>query len=381
MDNEKFLQRLSFCFTLQEIIQSFTLPEIMEAARAGLIQDWIRENVSDDAANFLSQDKISEWNNDELCLAVCQIFSVDLNSLTEYEAQSVSRAIKRKQLKEIYIEDGEEGAIVTNQRELLESLNAGYIVIYLVGGIFQIPLLKGGVTYIGRENALVEVSNFEDVSFDRAEIILKDLQLFVRQPINIECQNSTNVKILRGEKIALDNSIKKNEIYRLLQGRNAFETFEEFDERAKKMNGIVVGEVALEEKNYNIKWQVFDLKILWRLDFLNVARKFLTGKFFSCVVTADFAKKIYENERVQLVYADFVTDGNFPIIRCLYMITADGIRIDIKVGNIPLIDEIAGMQNYGSGSVSGSCGRGYGLELIENFKNKLNPEVTFPIIP
>lgn len=363
MDEDKFLLRISECLTTAEIKKAFTLAELVEMARAGIIQDWLCENFSEDAANFLALDEINFWNDDELRLALCQIFSIEISELPIYDAEAVSRAIRRKQLKEIYMGE-EEGALVTNQRELLETLNDGYIVIYLVGGVFQIPLHKGGVTYIGRENALIEVSNFNDVSFDRAEIILRDLKIFVRQPINIECNNSSNVEILRVEKIALDNSLRKVDIYKFLQGRKTFETFDEFNDRAQKMQGVVVGEVLLDEKDYNIKWKVFDLKILWHLDFLDVAKKFSAGKFFSCILTPEFAKNIYEQERVQLVYADFVTDGNFPVIRKIYMITADGTRIDIIVGDIPLIDEITNAQGSGS-----SGERGYGLELIEDMQS------------
>ena len=361
MNDENFLERISNYLTADEIKKAFTLAELVEMARAGIIQNWLRENVSEDAADFLTPDEIISWNDDDLRLALCQIFSIEISELAEFDASALSRAILRKHLKEIYCRDNE-GALVMNQRELLEALNAGYIVIYLVGGVFQIPLHKGGVTYIGRENALVEVSNFNDVNFDRAEIILRDVQIFVRTPINIECNNSSNVQILRGEKIALDNSMRKVDIYRFLQGRNTFETAEKFYERAQKMKGLVVGEVLLDEKDYNIDWKIFDLKILWHLDFLNVARKFSAGKFFSCILTPEFARNIYERERVQLVYADFVTDGNSPAISKIYMITADGTRIEIIVGNVSLVEKMKNAQGSG-----GSGSRGYGLDLILEF--------------
>ena len=129
------------------------------------------------------------------------------------------------------------------------------------------------------------------------------------------------------------------------------------------MRGIVVGKTFLDDKDYNINLQMFDLKIDWHLDFLSVTRNF-AEKFFHCIIPAEFAQKLYETERAQLVYADFCANGDFPAIKNLYLITSDGTHLDIFVSDLPNFENRVEQQQSG-----GSFGRGYGLELVEKFKH------------
>ncbi len=111
------------------------------------------------------------------------------------------------------------------------------------------------------------------------------------------------------------------------------------------------------------------MKIDWHLDFLRVARKFIE-KFFSCNIPAGLAVQIYATERAQLVYADFCSDGDFPAIKQLYLINADGTRFDILITDKPAQEFFAEQNQSGT-----SGGSGYGLELVENFNaevKKLN---------
>lgn len=358
MNEEIYSERMLNCYAVQDLTRLFSLVELAEMTRAGLLQPWLAENFSEEAAEILSPDEIISWGDDELKLALCELLEIDLAELSDYDAQAIERALNKRQLKEIY---GGNGTVVTNQRELIDALNNGDLNIYLVGGVFQIPRRYGGVTYYGRENALVEVLNRRDVDFDRAEISLNDLQIFVRHNINVTCANSTNLIFLRGDKIALNDAVNKVDIYKKLRGRRAFEKPENFSHRAENLRGIVVGKVILHEKDYNINLQMFDLKIDWHLDFLTLARSFI-GKFFSCFIPAEYAEKIYSTERAQLVYADFCAVGDFVAIKQLYLITADGTRIDILVTDKPAHEAFA--EQYQSG---GSGGRGYGLEIITNF--------------
>lgn len=357
MNKEIYSERMLQCSTIQDLTRLFSLVELAEMARAGILQSWLAENFSEEVAEILSPEEILSWNDDELKLSLCELLEIDIAELSDYDAQAIERAINKRQLKEIY---GGDGTIVTNQRELIDALNNGDLIIYLVGGVFQIPLNKGGVTYYGRENALVEIPNRRDVDFDAAEISLNDLQIFLRNNITVKYANSTNLIFLRGDKIALNDGVKKIDVYKLLRGRRAFETSEKFSQRAEDMRGIVAGKVFLDEKDYNINWQAFDLKIDWHLDFLRVARKFIE-KFFSCNIPAGLAAQIYATERAQLIYADFCADGDFPAIKQLYLINADGTRFDILVTDKPAQEYFAEQKENQS---SGSGGSGYGLELI-----------------
>lgn len=371
MNEEIYSERIAQCFTVEDLTRMFSLTELLDIMRAGLLQDWLADNFSEEAAEILSLEKIANWNDDELRLALCELLSIDSADLSDYDAQSIERALNKRRLKGIFTTEDKGGTVVTNQRELIDALDNGDLIIYLVGGVFQIPRRYGGVTYYGRENAIVEIPNRRDVDFDSVEISLNDLQVFVRNSITVKYANSTNLIFLRGDKIALNDAVKKIDVYKLLRGRSAFETPENFSQRAENMRGIVVGKTFLDEKNYNINLQTFDLKINWYMDFLNVARRF-AEKFFHCKIAAELAQKLYETERTLLVYADFYADNDRPAIKQLYLITADGTRIDIFVTDKPTLEYFA-EQNQSSG---GSGGRGYGLEIIESTTD--NPETIFP---
>ncbi len=216
MNEEIYSERIIQCSAVQDLTRLFSLVELAEMTRAGILQSWLVENFSEEVAEILSPEEIISWNDDELKLSLCELLEIDIAELSDYDAQAIERAINKRQLKEIY---GGDGTIVTNQRELIDALNNGDLIIYLVGGVFQIPLNKGGVTYYGRENALVEIPNRRDVDFDAAEISLNDLQIFLRNNITVKYANSTNLIFLRGDKIALDDGVKKIDVYKLLRGR------------------------------------------------------------------------------------------------------------------------------------------------------------------
>ncbi|MBR4642893.1 MAG: hypothetical protein IKO74_09305 [Selenomonadaceae bacterium] len=369
INEEKFFQGVVQCSAAQDLTRVFTLAELVEMTRAGFLQQWLAENFSEEAAQILSPEEISSWNDDDLKLALCEALAIDTTELSDYDTRAIERALNRRHLKEIFIDKDAgdmSGTVVTNQRELNDALNAGDDVIYLVGGVFQIPLHKGGVTYFGRENAIVEIPNLCDVDFDRAEISLNDLQIFVRHPITIKYAESKNLIFLRGDKISRDDSISKVAVYKFLRGRQFFESLEDFSRRAEKMTGIVVGKTILDARNYDLNRGLFILKIDWYLDFVSVTKNFAAGKFFACKVAVDFAKKIYETERAQLVYADFCASGDLPAIKNLYLITSDGTRLDIFVSDIPNFEELVEQNQSGT-----SGGGGYGLELVENFNDEV----------
>ena len=358
MNEEIYSERIAQCFTVEDLTRMFSLTELLDIMRAGLLQDWLADNFSEEAAEILSLEEIANWNDDELRLALCELLSIDSADLSDYDAQSIERALNKRRLKGIFTTEDKGGTVVTNQRELIDALDNGDLIIYLVGGVFQIPRRYGGVTYYGRENAIVEIPNRRDVDFDSVEISLNDLQVFVRNSITVKYANSTNLIFLRGDKIALNDAVKKIDVYKLLRGRSAFETPENFSQRAENMRGIVVGKTFLDEKNYDINLQTFDLKINWYMDFLNVARRF-AEKFFHCKIAAELAQKLYETERALLVYADFYADNDRPAIKQLYLITADGTRIDIFVTDKPTLEYFAEQNQSG-----GSGGSGYGLGLV-----------------
>ena len=357
--------------TLEELRRNFNLGELVELAESNLLQDWLEEHFYSDQALALNRDKIKILSSDQLRLAICEELNLDLMSLSEYDTRQIEHALGRRRKKYMYVnrEEGDPaGEIVENQAELMDMLFKDCTsVIYLCGGEFQIPLGKKAMTYIGRESAVVNVASRKRVSFDAADIRLKDLTIFLKYitPEDVEANNSENLKFIRGDKIALDKNLSQRDIYSFIQGRGAFETFEEFTQRSIKMRGIVVGETLLEAEDFDINNKLFELWPSWHVDFVKIVRKFAGDKYFSILVDANVAKEIYDNERKQLIFADFSTNGNEAVIKTLFLQTETAGRIEILVTDKPPAQAIKDIANYGSGS----GGRGYGLDLINAYIN------------
>lgn len=66
MNEEIYSEGIVQCFTLEDLTRIFSLTELADMARAGLLQQWLAENFSEEAAETLSADEIISWSDDEL---------------------------------------------------------------------------------------------------------------------------------------------------------------------------------------------------------------------------------------------------------------------------------------------------------------------------
>ena len=372
MDN--FLNRYE---NLTELLANVDLGMLVTAARENALQAWLVEHFYYEQAHQLKPERINELDGDELRFVLCGELGIDLMSLSEYDTRAIERAVARHRRKMLYINPDvgdPDGAIVETQTQLrdLFGKNSGS-VIYLCGGEFQIPLHKHSITYIGRDNAIINIVSRQPINFDEADIILKNITLYLQYltPAQLTLERSENVKFVLGRRLALDAELQRRELYAFLQGRDPFESFASFARRAENMRGIAVGEVLLEKKDFDIERNVFELHPDWRVEFIKQIRKFARDKYFVVFIDADNAARIFDEEsRKQLIFADFGTEGSDAAIKVIYLQTETLGRILILLTDKPpsiAVDEM----NY---AASGSGGFGYGLELIAAFKSNLATE-------
>ena len=236
--------------------------------------------------------------------------------------------------------DGKTESVET-QSELVKALKNGARLIY--GDEFRIPLNLHGITYIGCENAVIDLDAEADVDLDASEIILENLQVYLRHPIALKFDKSKNIKILDGSKKAPASNVSLNEILHVLRGRNAFESLENFKTRAEGIQGVAVGSTLLEDSNYDFDAARFLFNPRWDFEYITFRKDFASGKIFYIKIQPNDAEMLYNNERkltILKLYFDTKTFGRIEIIRTEMI------------------------------SLSGSdFGRGYGLKIITEYQN------------
>ncbi len=362
---------------LTELLANVDLGMLVTAARENALQAWLVERFYYEQAHQLKSERVNELDGDELRFVLCGELGIDLMSLSEYDTRAIERAVARHRRKLLYInpDAGDpDGSIVETQTQLrdLFGKNSGS-VIYLCGGEFQIPLHKHSITYIGRDNAIINIVSRQPINFDEADIILKNLTLYLQYltPAQLTLERSENIKFVLGRRLALDAELQRRELYAFLQGRDPFESFASFERRSEEMRGIVVGEVLLDKADFDITRNIFELHPRWRIDFIKPIKKFASNKFFCVFVNAENAARMFEIEsRKQLIYADFGTEGSDAAIKVLYLMTEACGKLLILSTDKPSmksVDEFASQ-------TSGSGDAGYGLELIAAFKSNLATE-------
>ncbi|MBR1728826.1 MAG: hypothetical protein IJ728_04810 [Selenomonadaceae bacterium] len=375
-------EELEKYFTIEELIQNFTLAELVTLTEDKSLQNWLESRFYNEQAILLNADHIAKYNDDELRLAICEVLEIDPLTLSDYDSRAIDRALEKRRKKSIYADNESDNEIIAEtQQDLIKILADNKSdKIYLCGGEFQISLNKENITYIGRDNAVVNITSKQPINFDEKNIHLKNLKIFL-QNINsdqITANDSSNLIFLNGNSIAINPKITQNDIYNLLQGRNKFESFDEFAERAENLSGVVIGEALLNENDFDIHNNIFEIKPRWRMNFSKLIKKFAENKFFSSIIAPNIAKSIYENQRKILIYADFATDGDEAIIKNIFLQIENQIeifdgnsaviknifpqsenRIEIFATDKPLAEVLAGLAISGS-----SGGRGYGINLI-----------------
>ena len=146
-----------------------------------------------------------------------------------------------------------------------------------------------------------------------------------------------------------------------LSGRFPFELVSDFTERAKKFHNIIVGKAYLSSSDYNLEHELFFLQPIWRVEFIESLRRYVHGAKLVFPIPSQEAKELFEQERAQLIYADFGTDKNDAVIIRLYL------HADSGQGKIYPIQVHSPLDWISTTSFAGLCSgdAGYGLDLID----------------
>lgn len=345
----------------REVVENFSLEELVDFAKQRNLQEWFAENFYAAEARKVAAALNNDASNAELKLLICKLFDLSIETLSAADLKEISATVERNQRRKLFMRkipgDDRKPAFVETQGELVKALQDEAQLIYLYGGEFRIPLNRRGVTYVGCENALINIDEEFDVDLDAGEIVLENLQVYLRYPIAFKAEKSKNVKILDGSKKALLPNVSLKEIFHILRGRRAFESPENFKRRAEDVKGAAVGEALLKDKDYAIDTAQFKFQPRWDFEYISVLKDFIADKKFFVKVHSKDVENLYHNERKLQIFADFTyRDGKLTILN-LYFDTKTLGRVEI------IINEIIT-------STSSGFGLGYGLDIINDYEAK-----------
>ena len=154
----------------QELAENFSLDELLTFAQQRNLQEWFQENFYASEARKIAATIKNDSSDAELKLLLCKIFDMPLENLSATEHEEISAIVEKNQRRELFLKklpgDDRKFEFVETQSELFQALQNEAQVIYLCGGEFRIPLNRRGVTYIGCENAIIDLDEEFDVDFD-----------------------------------------------------------------------------------------------------------------------------------------------------------------------------------------------------------------------
>lgn len=353
----------------REVAENFSLDELLPFARENNLQEWLAENFYSFEARKVTSAINNKLSDAELKLLLCKIFDMPPENLSADELAEISETVEKNHRRELFMKkssDDRKSAFVETQGELVRALNSDAKLIYLCGGEFRIPLERGGVTYIGCENAIIDLDEEDFIDLDASDIILEDLQVYLRHSNGLRADKSKDIKILDGSKKILGERPTLKEIFDILRGRKPFEPPENFKTRSENIRGAAVGLTLLEEKNYDFDAAQFDFRPQWDFEYISALKNFVVGKNFSVKLAPQDAENLYGNERKLQIFADFTYHGGKLTILNLYFDTKTLGRVEIEI-----------TEKISSASFTGSScmfGLGYGLDIITAYDVRFEHE-------
>ena len=347
----------------QDVAENFSLDELLGFVKENNLQEWLVSNFYESEARKVTAAIAKKSDDNELKLLLCKIFDLPIENLSADELEELSSTVEKNQQRELFINrlpgDDRKAEIAGTQGELVKALKDAAQLIYLCGGEFRIPLNLCGVTYIGCENAVIDLDEEFDVDLDANDIILENLQVYLHHAINLRAAKSKNIRIIDGSKKALETRPTLREIFHILRGRRAFESPEDFKNRAEEIRGAAIGETLLEDKNYNFAAAQFPFQPRWDFEYLAVLKNFVRDKIFSVGILPKDAELLYINERKLQIFADLTYRGGKLTILKFYFATKTLGIITIEVT----------LRGEKITSASSGVGLGYGLEIITEYQN------------
>lgn len=303
--------------TLEDVKKNFSLPELVKMAKEESFSEWLAVNFYAGEAQELLDAVESQGSDAEIALSICKVFKFDFNELTLEEVAQISAFINKNHARELYL-DATKSAVVETQAELVRAIWAGTEVLYLYGGEFKIPVEVPNKTYIGYNNAIIDLIYPNNLDLDAANIKLMNLQLFLQSPISIKMDNSQDVKLIYAAKKTLGEG-NLREVFNVLRGRSVFESADNFRVRAESVKGVAVGNVLLVDSDYDFNSQTFKLSPNWDFDYIAVLKHSVENRRFHIKLSPDVAQNLYCSERKLQIFADFTYADERLTIASLYL--------------------------------------------------------------
>ena len=352
-----------------EAAEKFSLDELLTFTREDNLPEWFSLNFYSFEARKLTAALKGNANAAQLKVLLCKIFELSPENLSAEELAEISATVDKNHRRELFMkknpDDDRKHEFVETQGELVEALREGAQVIYLCGGEFRIPLDRRATTYIGCENAVVDLDEEDFIDLDANEIVLENLQVCLRHSTGLRAEKSKNLKVLDCSKKTLATNLQLKEIFDILRGRRAFESPAAFKRRAEKILGAAVGLVLLDEKDFDFDNAQFNFRPRWDVEYIAVLKDFVRGRNFFVKLSPKDAATLYANERKLQIFADFTRrDGRLTILN-LYLETK-------TLGRV-MIESFLCAEKISSVS-SGADGLGYGLDIITAYDVRFEHE-------
>ena len=163
--------------SIQELKDNFSLERVMVYISNGKLAIWLRDRYEDDIADDIEK---LDLDTTDISKKIYEIFDIEYKEedLIDLE-KSQERSKKLEQLKKYTNEQKFFDVIdhmAFSQDDLYDLLDENKNTIYLCGSKFSIPIAKKGITYIGVNNPIVEVSSKKEVNWIEKDIKLIDIK-------------------------------------------------------------------------------------------------------------------------------------------------------------------------------------------------------------
>lgn len=325
-ENKKTLPEYA---TVEEIRNNFTITELVEKAKNENLSEWLASNFLLGQAQKLLDLVENDAGDKEIFALLCRIFQIDMNGLSEDEAKEISASLDN-----IRSRLANKAIVAEDQADLARAVWGGADTIILRGeSEFSIPIGVPNKKFVGENNTVIEIFYDEDINLDEKNIVLENVQIFLRSPINLTINKSQNVKVITGNKKTLAPENDLSEVFKVLKGRSPFESVDSYRQRAENCKGVAVGYALLKSSNYEYDSNSFKIEPVWDLKFIDVLRNFVAGKKFTIKIAPEVAERLYYNERKLQIFADFTFAENKLTIASLYLETQGAGRIFIENWN------------------------------------------------
>lgn len=161
--------------SIEELREHFDLTAVLSYYTSGRLTEWLTDRYYDVEAEKI---KALEPSSKEFAKNLCEILAVPYSETGADDVDLADIAVKNERyehLKQFTADDTILAAVdlvAFTQEDLADLLDKDAKLIYLCGERFSIPCSKGGVTYIGVNNPVVDVAK----GYDEKEISFKGVQ-------------------------------------------------------------------------------------------------------------------------------------------------------------------------------------------------------------